>query len=248
MKNIISIIIMTAAMLTLITSAAPAATSLYQWGMNVNGSFFTGNIYGGNSLDDVPGLNHESFSESQGIGSMTWTYTATSDDESMLFISWMDHEIDEYTNGFINEFGGFHGATQIDQQWEIDEPMYVFGDIAWNVKHGHLDSSNSLPHGCDPTHDGRPGDDVSMALGWTFDLNTGDTADISLVLTENMDDINDSLFYLTHTDSDSGTTIYYQGVAEITLMPTPVPIPETGLLLISALTTLTGLKKLKILS
>jgi hypothetical protein len=123
--------------------------------------------------------------------------------------------------------------------------MYAFGDIAWNVKHGHLDSSNAIPLGSDPTKDGRPGDDVSMAMGWTSILNSGDTVAISLILTENQVDINDSLFYLTHTDSDSGETIYFQGVAEITRVPNPVPIPPTGLLFGWALTALAGFKKMR---
>ncbi len=235
MGNKFSSILILSFLFLIISSTAYASISLYQWGINLNGTFYYGNVTYGNHLGDVPGLGNDLLDPESGLGTLTWHYTAAAEGEDVLFISWFDHEIDEYENGFINEYGSTGGVPGPYQMWEIDEPMYLFGDIAWNVNNGVLDSSNSIFAGSDPTGDGIEGDDVSMALGWNFVLNTGDRADIALILSEDDADIDGAAFFLSHTDPDSHKTVYFQGELVITRAPNPVPLPGAGVLLAAGL-------------
>jgi hypothetical protein len=79
-------------------------------------------------------------------------------------------------------------------------------------------------------------DDVSMALAWDFTLDTDETALISFDLS---DTAAPSGFYLTQTDPDSNSSIYFSSTLDISSTstpPNPVPAPAPlGLLAAGAL-------------
>jgi len=175
-----------------------------------------------------PGLNTSGFDFATGLGTLTWTGGVTG---SNTFVAFFDHEIDEATNTFFNEYGAVSpGGPAAGQSWEIDEPGFRPvnpGDIYANVLGGTLDNSNGVPFGSP--------DDVSMALGWTFGLNAGETASISFYLSTIAPL---SGFYLEQLDPDGGV-IYLSSGLDVT-GGTPVPLPGAIYLMGSGLALLMG--------
>lgn len=102
------------------------------------------------------------------------------------------------------------------QSWEIDEPGWIFGDIYDNLLDGQLDNSNSVPQGLE--------DDVSLAMGWKFMLTAGETALITLTLSEEVP----QNFYLAQVDPAG--THYFSSTLAIQSSSSPVPEPATILL------------------
>ena len=169
--------------------------------------------------------------DTDGLGTLTWT---TSVIGAHSFLAFFDYEIDEPINTFFNEYGDSAGTLASGQSWEIDEPGYVFGDIYDNVLAGTLDNFNNVPAGLE--------DDVSMAMGWDFTLNVDETAIISLILTDDISEIDTSQFYLSHTDPesvDAPYTVYFSSILSIESGPVK-PVPEPGTILLTA-TALAGL-------
>jgi len=68
-------------------------------------------------------------------------------------------------------------------------------------------------------------DDVSMALGWDFILGLDETAFINFVLT---DVIPTSGFFLTHSDPDSGESLYF--ASTLSIRGVAVPEPDSSFL------------------
>jgi hypothetical protein len=182
-------------------SAASASIVLFELAFNANGTVTDYLPYAGVIAPAAGALDAE------GLGTLTWTSNTPGKN---TFIAFVDHEIDESVNGFSNEFGSVHGALAAGQSFEIDEPGYVFGDIFANVKNGTLDNTNGVP----------VKDDVSMALGWSFILNPGDSATITLKLSR---DVPVAGFYLSQTDPDSPDTFYFFSTLELQLAPAPLP-------------------------
>ena len=157
---------------------------LYDWTFNIDGV-----MYENFGSDPLPGTGTL---DDQGLGELTFNFT---DAGSHSFIAWFDYEIDEATNTYFNEFGVTGGVLAAGESWEIDEPGYLFGDILDNVLAGNLDNSNGVP----PTAP----DDVSFALGWDFSLNPGETAQITLTLSDVLDVMGDQ-FYISQIDPEAG--------------------------------------------
>lgn len=190
-------------------SAVQASTiDLTEWAFNLNGTLYT-------PSDPLPvTINHSAFDWSTGLGTITVNGFGVG---SNTFHTFFDHEIDEPDNTFFNEYGDVAGTPAAGQSWEIDEPGYSFGDIYTNFSSGSLDNSNGVPS--------TSPDDVSMAMGWGFTLNPGETASINLVLGTALP----SGFYLAQTDPDSPETIYFSST--LTINPFSVPEPGTWLLI-----------------
>jgi len=127
---------------TLKVPAASAAIALAAWGFNINGMAYcdtgpcdfdvgvTGHLSGPGGLPAL--INRSGFSFGTGLGALTITWSPNA--AGTYFIgAFVDHEIDEPTNTFFNEFGAANGTLATGQSWEIDEPCGLacgfFGDI-----------------------------------------------------------------------------------------------------------------------
>lgn len=210
------------------TTAAEIA--LYDWGFNLNGTLYcsTGNpdtTCSGNGVAELPGfLNTDAFDFGSGLGRIEARITGTG---SHSVLAWFDHEIDEAINSAVNEFGDTAGspptASDPQLQWEIDEPGYAFGDIYDNLIDASLDNGNGVPAGSP--------DDVSMAMGWTFDLPVDTVATLSWTLGTDDDG---SPFALLHRDPDSQATIWLGTNLTSSAVPLPgsLPLAVAGLALL----------------
>lgn len=141
---------------------------------------------------------------------------------NVRFLSLFDADIDEPINSFFNEIvSSFAGVPAPGQNFEADEPGFVFGNIVTNVLNGSLDGTNVFP----------PPDDVAMALSFDLGaLNAGSIAEIGILISEDADSIGN--FAMTQADADpaSTTQITYSGVVNPTLDASPLPEPGAGLL------------------
>lgn len=137
------------------------------------------------------------------------------------FHSYFDLEIDEPLNTFFNEFGaltGTLGGVNPDS-WEIDEPGFLFGDIPFNFEDGALENANGVPSGSN--------DDVAVALGWNLSLDAGQSASLTLLVSDTGAKAVSSNFFLTHTDPDSSASITFSGALETRSDTDPIPEPST---------------------
>jgi len=192
--------------------------SLYDWAINVNGDLYE--RFAGNT--PPPSFVASGFVWNTGLGTLRCSALGGG---GQYVIVLLDHDIDVPINTYFNEYGEAVGTPMTGQSWEIDEPGYVFGDIYDHVQAGTLDNSNGVPVGLP--------DDVSMALGWAFDLPPGGTADIDFVVGLTAPT---SPFYLAHTDPDSGETLYFHS----TFTPAVIPEPLTACGLMLGIGSLAG--------
>jgi len=213
------------------TGASAATINLDDYAFNVDGVVTNGSA--------PAGVNLAGFNTTTGLGTISFS---TSVAGTRSFLAFFDHEIIEISNTYFNEYGAVNGTQGGNQSWEIDEPEYVFGNIYSNFLAGVLDNSNGIPAGSDPTNDGVEGDDVSMAMGWNFNLLAGETATITLSLSDSMPS---GVFYLDQYDPDSDAHVYFSGNLNITGGGNPVPEPATMLLMATGLTGLLGARARK---
>ncbi len=145
-----------------------------------------------------------------GLGSVRIEFSGAGPHYGLLFV---DHEFSERENTFFNEFAAVSGVPEPGQSWEFDEPGYLFGDIVDNFILNSLDNSGiSGP------------EDISMAMGWSFFLQDGESAVLEFLLTETQP----AGFHLHHFDPDSGEGIYFSGALTIhRQVPTTLPEGKT---------------------
>lgn len=194
-----------------IPMASANTIGLFDYGFNVDGTVST----------SPAGVNLGLFNTGTGLGTITATINGTG---AHSFIAFFDHEIDETINTFYNEFGSANGAPIAGRSWEIDEPGFVFGDIYSNFTAGTLDNSVGTT---DP-------EDVSMAMGWNFNLAAGQTASIQFSLTTL--EPTSSLFYLQQLDPESQASVYLS--SDLTIRgggDNQVPEPSTLVLVFSGI-------------
>ena len=128
-------------------------------------------------------------------------------------------EIDESINTFFNELAAVNGVLAAGQNFEADEPGFLFGDIFTNLQNGQLDGTNAFP----------PSDDVSMAISFDIALlAAGDSVVFEYLVSEDGDTL--GTFSMTQSDTDPGsdTLITFSAQSSAT-GPGPgpgQPIPE----------------------
>lgn len=180
-------------------SAKAADIALFEYQLNQDGSISTV-IPAGSSFDTATGL-----------GTIQMTFTGAGPHQGLLFV---DHELSETVNTFFNEVGEASGTPAAGQSWEIDEPGFLFGDIFDNFLMGSLDNSV-----------GTAGpEDISMAMGWSFNLDPGQTGIIQFLLGDAAPD--PSTFFLRHYDPDSGENVYLS--SKLTIRGGEPPIVPEG--------------------
>ncbi|MBL9137922.1 MAG: hypothetical protein JNK85_18800 [Verrucomicrobiales bacterium] len=173
---------------------------LFEYGINKDFSI---------SYDPPP---QPSFDAATGLGSLRIIFTELGPHYGSLFV---DHELSEASNTFFNELGAVSAAAPpAGVTWEIDEPGYAFGDIVDHFEAGTLDNAIGTP---DP-------EDVSMAMGWFFELQDGQTGTLTFRLTDQPP----SGFYLRHYDPESGESVYLSGALRIEGLDGVIPEGSTG--------------------
>lgn len=208
---------------------------LYDWAFNVDGTVYEN--YNGDTMPVEGSL------DSNGLGTLIWSVNTAG---SHSFISFFDYQIDEYDGqgglyySALNEYGVASESTAPGQSFEIDEPGWAgIGDLYWNVLEGTLDDINSIN-----LTDYPDGDNVSMAIGWSFTLDEGESAIITLTLAQIMNGF--SGFYLSQIDAETQETIYFYSTLDIqphNVSPVPEPSASAMLLLGSGLIGLASIRK-----
>ena len=172
------------------------------------------------SRDALPaGLSYQfSSALSAGATDLTLDYTFANTTgtafSNVVFLAFLDAEIDPATNTFFNEYGTVSGtvghgpADGAPDQWQIDEPGFQAGSIYRNLYLGALNNSNSIPQSAT--------NDVSLALG--FNLGTlwpGTALSVHVLLSEAGH--SRSTLALQHHDlsSNSPTLITFSGEADL---------------------------------
>jgi hypothetical protein len=218
MKKILSTLVVMVGLLFAVQAQA-VTIDLFEWAVNLDGTVY-------NPGSGAPGLNIGGFNTGTGLGTVNITFNPGAGGPYKIS-AFFDHEIDESLNSVINEYGIVHnvGLLNAGQTWEIDEPGYVYGDIYNNLTANTLDNLNGVP-------DSAPAD-VSLAMGWEFNLLAGQQAFIQFVITETAPA---GGFYLQQYDPDSDASIYMRSsfVAQ-GFDVNAVPEPSTIILLGSGL-------------
>ncbi|MBN2321809.1 MAG: PEP-CTERM sorting domain-containing protein [Acidobacteria bacterium] len=216
-------------LISVMSPFASATPYLEEWGINTDGTF--------TYFPAAPG----GFDDWTGLG--IWTETISTAGPHSV-IAYFDHELSQELNTFYNEFGTIENLGSLGgnsnipgavQSFEIDEPQWgnpvtgYYGDIIDNFEFYGLDNDNMLSY-----YEVFPGglEDISMAMGWDFTLNAGETAIVKFTLS---DTAPTGGFYLQQTDDNSGENIFFS--SELTKRGDfePIPEPSTIILVLSGL-------------
>ncbi len=182
-------------------SPASASSVLYDWAFNLDGEIYE------DWRSDILPMSGDL--DENGLGTLTWN---TDVPGPHRFIAFFDYEIDQAENTFFNSNGQSVNLPPPELHWEIDEPGYTFGDIYDHVidpSLPQLDNTTAMATGFE--------DDVSMAVGFDFTLNAGDSAMVTLVLSDTEPS---NGFYLEHHDPVSQASVYLSALLDLTLMVT----------------------------
>lgn len=169
------------------------------------------------------------------LGTFGWTFANTTGNSlsNVLFLVFLDADIDRDLNTFFNEYGEFVSlalppsailGSIAATSWEIDEPGFVFGNITTNLLAGTLDNSNGVPSSGP--------DDTSLALGFfVSQLNPNQT--LAATMSISLSDISG----LRQVDPGSDFQFYFNGAVQVADGPggNPVPEPSSLALIFSAL-------------
>lgn len=177
--------------------------------------FYTQNDLSGRGID----VSFSSDLNADGLGTATFEFSNVSAGTltNARLLVFLDAEIDEGVNSFVNESGRLESVTgsgagdNLADSWEIDEPGFLFGDIFDNLLAGRLDNTNALPAGGE--------DDVSLALG--YDLGSLDVGAswIGSFETSLLD-----IGGLSQIDGDSQLRFWFNGTVDV-LSGDPVGVP-----------------------
>ena len=155
--------------------------------------------------------------DANGFGSFGWKFTNPTGAplQNLRFVVFLDADIDRDINTFFNEYGSLVGLALppgapsgaiAASSWEIDEPGFLFGNIAQHLLTGNLDNSNGVPSAAP--------DDVSLALGFQFG-----TLAPGASLTGNFLIGQTAIGGLKQTDPDSGADLYFNGYLKFASTP-----------------------------
>jgi hypothetical protein len=167
--------------------------------------------------------------DANNFGTFGWSFTNVSSSalQNVLFLAFLDADIDRDVNTFFNEYGQFLGLALppgaplgaiAASSWEIDEPGFLFGNIVSHLLAGALDNSNGVPSSSP--------DDPSFALGF-FLPSLGPNQTFRVTLTISASDIGG----LRQIDPDSDFQFFLNGAAAVTDGPGTNPVPEPSTLL-----------------
>ncbi len=226
-------------------SGVQAQIELSSWGFNVDGTTYCLNeALCNNNLTDPGGLpsfiNPSNFFDT-GLGSVNVNVSGAG---NHTVIGFFDYDLG---TDFDDEIGAASGTPMTGQAWEIDEPGFgssqlgsegdpYVGDIFENFLDDLLDN--------DVFVDNIGGqflvnqqDDASMAIGWDFDLNAGEIAQIDFTLSSSQMPAG---FHLkqTHSNKDD-TTVYFSSAKTV------VPEPISSVLFITGGAVFAGRRFLK---
>ena len=208
-------------------SATPVnAATLFEWGININGSTTCDGVFGPPSCDSTilpAAVDTSLFDFTTGLGTISYTITGNGLHYTSLYV---DHEVglDPF-----NESGNEVGTLDPDQTWEIGDPFATPPGIFENFLASSLNNSNGVP---------AAPNDVAMALAWDFTLGVGigagETATVDFMVS--LTAPTNGFFLLSLVDPVE--TIYFSSTLDI--QPNPVPVPGALLLFGSGLVGLVG--------
>ena len=149
---------------------------------------------------------------------LTLSYTLTNNSgvtfPSVWFGFFVDAQIDVAINDYFNEAADHFGilgsgpGDLLPDEWEADEPGYVFGDIFGNLLSGTLDVSNAVSA---PSPD-----DVSLALAFQLGgIADGQAVRVEVLLSDQGNTLNDFAIQQFDTDLESFDALTISGAAAV---------------------------------
>ena len=194
--------------LSSLSAQATPTVDLYEFDINIDGV----SSYIKPGGEAVPaGVDVSLFDMSTGLGSISATFSGAGTHNLTVFF---DHDIG--SQSYSNEVGSTSGVAASGQSWEIDDPA---NDIFDNFDINSLDDSIGVS-GLN---------DISMAMGWDFELNANQTATINLLLGTDRPDG----FYLKQKNmvGGNGPENFYSNY-DLYLSSTISVVPEPSILLL----------------